>query len=203
MALASRLLRDRARGATVDSLAEIVDLLAVYGVHEGFPRERQELGGRLMGLGVSCADLELLHRSVARSTAASDTVRVFASVVCATDKLMDRIVDLRGCDQVRKQHTYPGASQWAKPEPVETQWARLANRRIAYGMVVADRKSVAVAAKEMGISESEVQQLVAEEKAERAKEKPPAKKKPEPTDKWSIMSWSEKVKTVRDHLSRQ
>jgi hypothetical protein len=184
----------------VDSLSEIVDLLAVYGVHEGFPRERQELGGKLMTLGVSCSDLELLHRSVSRSTAASDTVRVFASVVCGTDKLMDRIVDLRGCAEVRKQHTYPGAAQWVKPEPVETQWARLANRRIAYGMVVADRKSVAVAAKEMGISEAEVLDLIAVEKAERAKEKPAPKKKPEPTDKWGTMSWNEKVNTVKQHF---
>jgi len=152
----------------VDSLSEIVDLLAVYGVHEGFPRERQELGGKLMTLGVSCSDLELLHRSVSRSTAASDTVRVFASVVCGTDKLMDRIVDLRGC--------------------------------AAYGMVVADRKSVAVAAKEMGISEAEVLDLIAVEKAERAKEKPAPKKKPEPTDKWGTMSWNEKVNTVKQHF---
>ena len=66
--------------------------------------------------------------------------------------------------------------------------------------LAAGPKSGTQMAKEMGISESEVQQLVAEEKAERAKEKPPAKKKPEPTDKWSTMSWSEKVKTVKQHF---
>jgi hypothetical protein len=188
----------------MDSLHEIADLLAVQGIHEGFPRERMELAGKLFGLSISCADLELLHRSVIRSTPPSDTLRVLASVLRSGDALVARIADLRNCSDLQARAAYPGAGQWTKPTPTmdsPEQWEHATRRRVAYALVIADRKPLQEVAVFMGISPETVQDLVDEERLSRPRPAPAQPTaEPSPLKDWDKLNWDQRLRLVRKEM---
>lgn len=150
-------------------LSEIVDLLAVYGVHEGFPLQRHAAAQRLLDAGWILGDLRTLHGHVERTTASHQTAAVFASLMTDLKVAAERLLDIQHCDELRadKADPYPGSAQWSTPRCESPSFARSVNRRIAYGRVVADRRPMDEVAREMDLSIGEVERLVAEEREDR------------------------------------
>jgi hypothetical protein len=179
-------------------LDEIVDLLASYGVHEGFPHQRRALGLLLWENSVREADIIDLYEHVSRTTTETQRPAVLASILSDPKALVERLEDVRRCASLRKQPAYPGAAQWVKPSMPEEQFIRSQNRRMAYALVVADRKPLEEVAKQMSLSPGEVRTLVEEERADRVG---PKVKKPEPEkSQWESMTWEQRRAYVRKKI---
>lgn len=142
---------------------ELLEALADYGVHEGFPQARRQLAADLMGAGFTAQDIERLGdwqlRQKARNQGAA-LAAVLADPSLARERLADiEFVAQRRAQKAGKAAVQPGEAQWARPVPPEDWREADLARRIA-GSVDGDRHKLADACREFGITEERGQQLL-------------------------------------------
>jgi hypothetical protein len=166
----------------VADLADLETALAAFGIEAGFPSRRRLLAGALLSIGVQPDGVELLGRHCEAHVAGeANAVRVlFALLAGPPDALKDRIADLRACEAARHDRT--AAPEFGKAQRARPSDEALA-QRAAFARVVADRAPVDVVARELGLSAPEVDALIEQERAERARGAvAPPSARPRPTE---------------------
>ena len=133
----------------------LIDALMVADVHAGFPDRRRELAMQLLAEGVTADDVDLLAEHMEKT--ADRPAAALATLLAACEPRTDRISDLRAVREAkarRRLRRSPGQS------PTMLRWDR---ERIAGMLACAvdvDRRDLEHAASELGIPESEREDML-------------------------------------------
>lgn len=162
---------------------QLEEALHTHDVHDGFPRERIALATNLANHGFVVADIDLLAASI---LAAQKKRGSIGPILCAALKepreAAERVQDIRKgvARKKRKDKPEPGRSERQVGTMSSGQFSNVDEnqyRRMAYAIVVADRKQPGVAAREIGVSVDQINQWVKTEVAIREKDYPPKRVK--------------------------
>lgn len=167
----------------------IEEQLHAVGVHDGFPTQRRAMAVALDVQGIAPADVELLAKAIAvQRRKDSDSVpAILAKLLGDPKATRHRIDDIKRGAELRASQavdTYPGKSLWKTPGADDGLGPDIArSRRVAYALIVVERKDPSVAAEVLGCTHDEARryadehlQEVQEERARRA-----ARARPEST----------------------
>jgi hypothetical protein len=161
----------------VTNLEELVDALASFEVHPGFPDRRRVLAGQLLAAGVTPADIEVLGdhclRTVVDKSSSNDrrtggdrrsptgaAARVLVTLLADPEKRASRLKDLADIDRAREARRSrlagrPPGDRPSTPAPQQgedaAQWQYDRNCVIAYARAVCDGRGLKVAADELGV----------------------------------------------------
>ena len=150
-------------------------------VHDGFAPQRAALATQCMLAGINEDDIDLLAEglSAQRKQTSDSAAAILASILSDPKAALVRIADMKRGRQLRQAKvakTYPGQSNWIKPDAMptsdgdaaaEARWLRARLQRQAGALVVTEKKPVSLVAQLLQISEAEVRVLVEMDRASR------------------------------------
>jgi len=158
------------------TLEEIVEALASYAIHEGFPKERRQLAGQLLAEGVDSGAVEAIGKFCFRTVRDGNPAAVANWLLIDPVRRKDCLDDIGFCADaaaakqadavVSKSLTPSEVATLSKGEPTE-EWLQNRNLCIAFARVVTERAPVKVVAEELGLTEKQVAALVKQERARR------------------------------------
>lgn len=154
------------------SLDPIVETLASFSIHAGFPAERSALAGILLSNGFGPEDVELIAQHCEDTVRLGSPAAVAASLLRDPEKLRPKLDDLRACAMARSRRVgrvdpYFGESQWKRP----TLYSESPEDWLARSFAVrVDREAAAIetVAAQAGVSLDRATTLLARGRAIRA-----------------------------------
>jgi len=139
----------------MNHLTDLIETLAGFAVHTGFPEQRAALAGQLLADGVSVADVEALGSHCEKMIEGeANAIRVLLALLQDPEKRTARLADLATVAAAklnRKAKTDGGPNQHFKVDAGPEEIDHDRKCYMVYCRVVADRKEIRFVANEFGL----------------------------------------------------